>query len=342
MEGINVPERPALPGLVFRRFQGEADYPKMVAVLHGSKAADQIEDVDTLETLINTYTHLVNCNPGQDMLFAEVDQQVVGYARVYWQTPQDGARLYPHVGFLLPAWRGWGIGHAMLCHNERRLAEIAAEHAAGQPRFWQVFAESTETAKIRLLERVGYTPARYVCEMVRPNLEDIPECPLPAGLEVRPVRPEHYRAIWEADAEAFRDHWNYVAPTEEDYAAWPGHDEFQPEIWKVAWDTATNQVAGMVQGFILEAQNARFNRRRGWTEGICVRRPWRRRGLAHALIAASLRELKARGMTEAALGVDAENLSGAFRLYESLGFREVKRNTVYRKPMPPDLMAGGR
>jgi mycothiol synthase len=64
-----------------------------------------------------------------------------------------------------------------------------------------------------------------------------------------------------------------------------------------------------------------------------VRRPGRRRGLARALIAASFPLLRARGMTEAALGVDTENTSGALRVYEGCGFRPVGRNATYRKPI---------
>jgi mycothiol synthase len=326
-------EAPALPGLTFRHFQGPADYPRMLVALNGSKDADRLDDVDTLETLINTYTHAVNCDLYQDVLLAEVDGQVAGYARVYWVDALDGNRLYLPIGFVLPQWRGRGIGRALLAFCERRAEAMAAGHAPGQRRFLQVFAFENETAKRRLLERAGYMPARYSYSMVRPDLENIPEAPLPAGLEVRPARPEHYRAIWEANDEAFRDHWSYVPRAEEDYQTWLGEDTFQPEVWKVAWDAATGQVAGMVLGFILAEQNAKFQRRRGWTEDICVRRPYRRRGLAHALIAASLRELKARGMTEAALGVDAENLSGALGLYESLGYRTVQRHTLYRKSL---------
>jgi ribosomal protein S18 acetylase RimI-like enzyme len=171
--------------------------------------------------------------------------------------------------------------------------------------------------------------------MVRPNLDDIPAAPMPPGLEVRPVQTEHLRAIWDADLEAFRDHWGEEVHTEGDYQRWLKIPECQPEIWKVAWDTHTNEVAGMVLGFIDHAQNARFQRRRGWTENISVRRPWRKRGLAHALIAESLRELKARGMLEAALGVDTENLTGALRLYESMGFRSVRRDALWRKRISP-------
>jgi len=331
---IVLPDAPAIPGLTFRRFWGEADYPRMIAVLQGGKDADQIEEVDTLEALTDSYAHLVNCDPYQDMLFVEVEGKVVGYARVFWQGVSDILWLYGHEGFLLPQWRGRGIGRAMLHYNERRLCEIAAEHPPGKSCFFEVMASSTETVKIRLLEREAYMPVRYFCEMVRPDLENIPDCPLPPGLEVRPARPEHYRAIWEADEEAFRDHWDHVPYSEEDYEYWlRGDPEFQPDIWKVAWDVKANQVVGMVLGYILEEQNARFNRKRGWAADICVRRPWRKRGLARALIAENLRELKARGMTEAALSADAENLCGAFRLYESMGFRTVKVDTVYRKPM---------
>jgi ribosomal protein S18 acetylase RimI-like enzyme len=331
---IVLPGAPAIPGLTFRRFRGEADYPKMFAVLQGSKDADQIEEVDTLEALTSSYAHLVNCSPYQDMLFVKVEGNVVGYARVFWQEALDVGRLYIHEGFLLPQWRGRGIGRAMLRYNERRLCEIATEHPQGKSRFFEVLASSTETAKSRLLEREGYAPVRYFLEMVRPDLDNIPDCPLPPGLEVRPVRPEHYRAIWEANEEAFRDHWSHVPYSEEDYEYWlHGDPEFQPDMWTVAWDVESNQVAGMVLGFILEEQNAKFNRKRGWTADICVRRPWRKRGLAHALIAENLRAIKARGMAEAALSADAENLSGALRLYESMGFRTLKRDAVYRKPM---------
>lgn len=104
-----------------------------------------------------------------------------------------------------------------------------------------------------------------------------------------------------------------------------------PHLWQVAW--AGDEVAGMVLNFIDEAENTEYGRQRGYTETICVRRPWRRLGLARALIARSFQVLKDQGMTEAALGVDAENISGALRLYQSMGFQVVKQHTAYRKPL---------
>jgi ribosomal protein S18 acetylase RimI-like enzyme len=85
--------------------------------------------------------------------------------------------------------------------------------------------------------------------------------------------------------------------------------------------------------FIYPAENKALGVRRGWLDHVSVRRPWRRRGLASALIADSLRALRDEGMTEAALGVDAENLSGALRVYESQGFRAVRTSVSYRKAL---------
>jgi ribosomal protein S18 acetylase RimI-like enzyme len=85
--------------------------------------------------------------------------------------------------------------------------------------------------------------------------------------------------------------------------------------------------------FVFRDENERLGVRRGWLEHVSVRRPWRRRGLAAALIADSLRGLRERALDEAALGVDAENPTGALRLYESLGFYRYRTGISYRKAL---------
>ena len=168
--------------------------------------------------------------------------------------------------------------------------------------------------------------------MLRPNLDDQLDAPLPAGLEIRDVTPDHLRAIWETEVEALRDHWGATEPTEAAYQTFL--TDASPEetaLWRVAWDG--DQIAGQVRSFISEEGNRRDGVRRGWVERIMVRRPWRHRGVARALMAASFPLLRARGMTEGMLGVDTENPSGALRVYESMGFVPISRATTYRKPI---------
>ncbi|HEY4723291.1 MAG TPA: GNAT family N-acetyltransferase, partial [Anaerolineae bacterium] len=252
--------------------------------------------------------------------------------RVWVRPLEDGTWLYTTVGCLQPdQWRR-GIGRAMLRWGEDRLREIAVDYPKDAPRFFMAFTNDAELGRTTLLRNEGYEPVRYFYNMVRPNLDDVPDAPLPAGVEVRPVGPDQYRSVFAALNEAFRDHWGHTEmTTEEDYQRFINDSECQPELWQVAWDG--DQVAGMVLNFISEAHNTKFNRRRGWPDPICVRRPWRKRGLAKALIVRSLHLIKAKGMTEAALGVDTENLSGALKLYESVGFRPASRLTSYRKPL---------
>jgi ribosomal protein S18 acetylase RimI-like enzyme len=339
-DAIPLPGAPEIPGLRFRHFRGEDDFNHMANITRASAEVDDTERADTPEELANYFAHLTNSDPYTDMIFAEVDRgggrdpEVIGYSRGSWRMESSGEYRYMFFGRILPRWRRRGIGRAMLGWMEGRLREIATGHPPEVEKYFLSVAAQGETGLAAMLEKMGYQPVRYGFEMVRPDLENIPDYPLPEGLEVRQVLPEHYRAIWEADSEAFRDHWGYVEPSEEDYQAWlVDTTAFQPELWQIAWDIATNQVAGQVRTYIDHEQNKLYHRQRGYTEFISVRRPFRRRGLARALITRSLRAQKQAGMTESALGVDSENLSGATKVYEDCGFRVVKKMTIYRKAL---------
>lgn len=326
---IHISAAPNIPGLTFRGFRGAEDYPHMLAVMDGSKNEDSIERSDTLEDITRNYAHLVNCDPYRDLLFAEVQGQVVGYSRVFWEHLDEGIYIYNLFGFLLPAWRRQGIGTAMLTHNQARLRQIAATHPEGEPRFFQTWAADTEKNTHALAARQGYEAIRHTFDMVRDLSEPFPEAPMPAGLEMRPVKKEHIWPVLRAADEAFQDHWGFRPTPDEEFEGWMADANFRPELWKVAWDG--DQIAGSVQNFYNPEENKEYGRLRGYTEGISTRRPWRKRGLASALIVESMKMFKAMGMTETAHGVDAQNTSGALNLYQGLGYRVVKQSTIYRK-----------
>ncbi len=147
-DSIEISDAPAIPGLGFRHFRGPSDYPHMVAVIMASVEADQIEHVETVEKTANTYEHLSNSDPYQDMIIAEIDGEVIGYSRGEWFEEADPrAYMYIFNGFLAPAWRRKGIGRVMLRWMESRLRQIAAGHPADQPKFFEAFVSQHEVGR---------------------------------------------------------------------------------------------------------------------------------------------------------------------------------------------------
>jgi len=331
-------EGPRVPALTFRRLRGEADFPLMLAVAQGSNRADRTGGRVSLADIERVCTPRDGYDPSQDVLLALAAgagggaPAVIGYSRVGWYSGLEDTRLYYQISFLLPEWRGLGLWQAMVQENERRLREIAAGHPATTRRLLQAWSTDTQVEWISVLESQGYRAVRYFFNMLH-RLENFPDRPLPAGLEVRPLRPAHLRSIWEVQKEETRDLFETVAEdwTEDKYQAWLDRPTHTPDLWQVAWDG--DRVAGMVLARIDEAENKERGRKRGYTEHIFVRRPWRKRGLASALIAKGLRVLQAHGMNEAELGVDSENESGALGLYRSMGYETESTDTWFRKPM---------
>jgi GNAT superfamily N-acetyltransferase len=187
--------------------------------------------------------------------------------------------------------------------------------------------------KQQILEQNGFTQFRYGFMMRRPLSEPIPELDMPEGLHVRAVEKRDMPALFWGLDEAFRDHFGHAASTSTDLDRFLGDPLKKPELYQVAWDTRTGEIAGGVLNNIYHEDNVRLGVKRGWTDPIFVRRPWRKRGLASALIVRSMRLFKAVGMDEAYLGVDALNPNGALKIYEGLGFIVDQRSFRWKRDL---------
>jgi mycothiol synthase len=327
---VSVADAPPIDGLSFRRFAGDRDLPSIVEVINLENRADDFDEVETIEGLAVHLAHLPNGAAARDVLIAEIDGGIVGVSWAWWAV-RTGDYSYEHTGAVHPAHRGRGIGRAMLRYHERRLRVVAASHDPGPARWLGTWAPDDAVACQGLLRAEGYEPIRYFFEMARDLREEIQEAGLPTGLEIRPVRAEDHQRIYDANVEAFRDHWGAREKGPEDFARQFEDPDLDTSLWRVAWDG--EEVAGVVVNVILDAENEVLGLRRGWLDQVSVRRPWRRRGLARALIASSLAAFRGRGMIQAVLGVDAENPTGALGLYEGMGFVVAKRATAFRKPL---------
>ena len=166
-EQITIPFAPGVPGLVFRGFQGESDYPKMLELINASKVVDQIYRTDTLEDIVRIYEHLNNCDPYRDMIFAEVDGEAIAYGRVEWKISGDNEWLGYIQAFMHPDWRRKGIGTAMLRYQEDHLRHISKnllkEGVITEEilRYFENFASDTEIGKEAFLLSEGYSAVRY-------------------------------------------------------------------------------------------------------------------------------------------------------------------------------------
>jgi mycothiol synthase len=319
-------------GLKLRSYGGEQDLLEIVRLVNAEYEADGISERRSIDAERAWYAHpSEQFDPARDVVLAELDGRLVGAAGQDWVDTRDGQfreyRLWVAVD---PAHRRRGIGSALLGDNERRARELAAKQRSDRPAIFGSFAAEGRPSTI-LLERAGYVRARWFFDMVRPTLDDVAEAPLPEGLELRPVAPDQLATIWRANREAFRDHWGGSDESPEAMRRVFGDPDTDTTLWLIAWDGG--EVAGGVWNAIYPSENETLGIRRGWLASVFTRRPWRRRGLARALIARSLRLLRDRGMTSAALGVDADNPSGALDLYTSAGFEIDERFSAWRKPM---------
>ncbi len=256
------------------------------------------------------------------ILVETADGRVVGYEEF-----SDGykhARLHTD-GYVHPDFKGLGIGTALLRTIEKRARE---EMALAEPDVrvsLRSGIDNHDSSSHELHQNEGYKPLRYHWRM-EIVLDGAPPKPnLPAGIELRPfITGEHDAAVWQAQNESFRDHWGSHDVSLEEWQHNRLDDpEFDPTLWKVAWDG--NEIAG----FSIN----RFRMGIGWIRTLGVRRPWRKRGLGEALLYASFGEFYGRGMKTIGLGVDAQNPTGATRLYQKVGMYAASEFVTYEKEL---------
>lgn len=264
-----------------------------------------------------------NFNPETDTWVIETDEgRVIGYGELF--NTKDHAHLNADF-YVHPEFKGRGLIDALLTRAEdraRKELEIAAPDL-------RVFIRSSMDGRDEEMKQAhqaaGYAPVRFSWRM-EIKLDEAPPAPIwPAGIELRPFdREAHAWLVWQADNEAFRDHWGSHDSTFEEWTHRKfDKPDFDPALWMIAWNG--EEIAGFSQN--------RFRMGIGWVGTLGVRRPWRKKGLGLALLRQSFGEFYKRGMNTIGLGVDASNPTGATRLYRGAGMVIASEFITYDKEL---------
>ncbi len=131
----------------------------------------------------------------------------------------------------------------------------------------------------------------------------------------------------------FRDHWGSEPVSVERWDAYRSLPTARDDLSVIAV-TGEGEDA-VVAGFAMAETYPDSWEAAGYTSTyialVGVRREFRGRRLAQAILSASLAGSRAEGVQRAVLDVDSDSPTGALDLYEHLGFTQASRSAVYER-----------
>ena len=328
-----------VPGrLTFRPLALE-DAVDLYALYRRCRRADHEADEITFDEFVYSTFELPRSSARLDSVGAvDEDGRLVGYGWAFTRESATRSARAWLTGGVDPEYRRQGIGTGILRRGVARAVELLAGSPPNVPHHVDAEAGPAHLDRIALFEQEGFESIRTFMTMLRPlgTAEPAPEPgPAPerdaAGEAVRIVdwRDDLDEATRTAHNEAFLDHWGSepISPDRWRYYG-PAAPGFRASLSPVAV-TPEGNIAGYVMCSVPPGMQA--ERRTAWIGTVGVCREFRRLGIGRALVARALRAMEAAGFEAVGLDVDADNPTGAVRLYERLGFRPHRRQVIYSK-----------
>ena len=258
--------------------------------------------------------------------------ELVGHIEV-WTNYQP--LVHPELwGRVDPRYQGMGIGTWMMQWAEQRALRVLPDLPVELRFAPHVGSYRRDERAKNLFEKFGYYPLRSTYHMLIELDAPMPQPEFPEGIALRTYNPQtDAEAVYLAENDAFRDHFGHMEESlEEGLKQWKydrEHEGYDPTLYFLAIDGSSGEIAGVA----LCRSSSYYDPDRGWVRSLGVRRPWRKRGIALALLRHSFNELYRRGKRKVGLGVDAQSLTGAVRLYENAGMHIDQVYDKYEKEL---------
>lgn len=293
---------------------------------------DHPDDMPTEESILDDLRR-VDLNPATDTIgLWNRDGEMIALQTVR-RSMSDGDEDFANVsigGGVHPEYRGRGLGTLMIEWALGRARQLLADlNTTQEGRIGAGTSEEKNPDAVRLLTEHGFVPERYWDELVRDLSEPIEDRQPRGGVHLVPMTKDLNEAVRRAKNDSFRDHWGSTETVAEHWEIYRGESSVRDDLSTIALDDD-----GAVLGFALVNVYPEDFEGRGYTFGyialIGTTRAARGRGIAPAVITETLRKIKEAGFQKATLEVDSINPSGAYGLYEALGFVAGERYTTFQ------------
>ena len=303
------------------------DAPAVAALIAACQLADRGEAETTAEELLSDWQEL---DLAEEAVVVDAPERgLAGYADVLNRS-YVAVSVY---GYVHPEHRGRGLGRYLVEWGERWARDRMDRAPEGARVVAQHYVDARNASARRLLEALGYTPARTVYRMVLDLDQPPPEPEWPEGTAARAFVPGRDEwTTFEAVEDAFRDVWGRPRNTFERFLRFARSEDFDPALSLLA------EGGGELAGACLCKTVAG----KGQVAVVAVRRPCRVRGLGLALLRQTFGEYYRRGVRHVWLSVDAESATGAPRLYARAGMRVAESYLLYQKELRPGEDLGRR
>jgi mycothiol synthase len=308
-----------LPGGYAARAAKRADTKELEQLFIAVDEAEGLEPIYLEKELRDAWRRPDFVVERDSVLVEAADGAFAAYGHIETRASEDLVEL----GWVHPQhWRR-GLGTFLVRKLERKARDRAAEDDVLFHQLVNV-TSSTDPAIGEILEREGYSAVRHFWEMAL-DLDkwSAPAIPELDNVTLRVMEASETEAVYKVLAEAFIDHFGPWPSQDEWTAELLGSETYDPTMWFVAY----------CDGQIVGALTADLRAGTGYVVDLGVRKDWRKRGIARALLQLSFADFKRRGVTRVGLGVDSDSLTGATRLYESLGMTKSRGFDFYVKPL---------
>jgi mycothiol synthase len=310
--------------LLIRHFRWE-DIPAMVELSNLSQEADGLEGRTSIAEMENEFRSPIYSPEEDYLVIYNPEGKLIAYGCA--EKSDIPYRAWGHA-VVHPDYRGQGLGTQLLRTTDtkflNRVATIVDEE---QPIFVQRWTAEAKKDAIAVIEKEGYQQVRTFFTMRIEFDTLLSPVEMPAGFEIRPFNPEtDAYQVYQAQQESFRDHWGHIEDQPfEDWKLRLTEPEFNASMWYIAYEG--DEIAGVSLCGVWGEDIPDL----AWVSSLGVRRAYRKRGLASALLRYSFYQFQQSGFKKAGLGVDAASPTGAVGLYERAGMYVYKRSFVYRK-----------